>query len=571
MGFLNQLLMVPVERQEGDFKTYIDKLESGGFRDKMFYGIAEDKRGFLTLDPVQQPGALYCGGMGSGKSIAMRSTLITHMAANSDNTIYILVDALKGMTDYALLFEYTKNVATALGDTAKLIPVIEMIYKECMLRKDEFSKVQAPNIYEYEKIIRKQGNPNYKLARIVLAIEEFHSVPNADVIKYHMNVDRNGSAAAMLKDLLRVGRSYGITLLAATQRATSDDFPSSLKPGITQLMAFRVNNPGDATAINLPLAADIRMEQRGRCVYEGGFIQFPYIDDETGAAILKKYYKPLEAELMSYKLEDYHQAFSGEGNTGMVKVKTFKSLIENFNSFKVEDIVSRLLEAFDFEVQPQTNKAMPVNLIAKRAGTKYAVMILQGRAGGSKKAVENFKEGMKILDCQSMIAVCIDGMIPSEVAVAKKEVNGYDLDQEDLQRIASILDHKDQLKKEGKFDQLFAKLPLVPLKGEIEQPAAIAGPKSMKSDVDDLFSQFQTLVEPSKPALKTLSEPESPKEKKTESVFAPSVEAKNEVEVKPVVKIEEPVLESRPMVATGGGKQLLDLKDRLKASLKGKI
>lgn len=549
MGYLNKLLMLPVEREEGDFQSYLDKLNSGAFVDRMFYGIAEDRRGFLIVDPVQQPGALYCGGMGSGKSIAMRSTLITHMAANSHNTIYLLVDILKGMTDYALLFDYEKNVATALNDPAKLVPAIEMVYQECMARKDEFSRVNASNIYEYEKIMRKQ-DPNFPgLARVILAIEEFHAVPNAEVIKYHMNVDRNGSVASMLKDLLRVGRSYGIQLLAASQRATSDDFPSSLKPGITQLMAFRVNNPGDATAINLALAADIRMEQRGRCVYEGGFIQFPFIDDETGKEILKKYYKPLKAKLLKFQMKDYHTAFSGEGNQGMVKVKTLKSLIENFNSFKTEDIATRILESFNFLVTSQPNKALPVNLIAKRNNITYGVMLLQGRSGGSKKAVEAFKEGLKMLNCDSMIAISIDGMIPTEVMGARKELNGYDLDVEDLQRIASILDNKELLIKENKFDQMYNNLPLVPLKGEIDVPKV----ENKVNEIDAIFAQFNELTAPKK---------EEPKKIET----TPSVGVKKED-----ASIKEKEEESkRPQVSTGGSANLMDLRERLKASLKAK-
>lgn len=561
--------MVPVEKEEGDFNTYLEKLNSGAFKDRMFYGIAEDRRGFLIVDPVNQPGALYCGGMGSGKSIAMRSTLITHMAANSENTIYLLVDILKGMTDYALLFDYDKNVATALNDPAKLVPAIEMVYQECMSRKDEFSRVNAANIYQYEKIMRQQ-DPNFPgLARIILAIEEFHAVPGAEVIKYHMNVDRNGSVASMLKDLLRVGRSYGIQLLAASQRATSDDFPSSLKPGITQLMAFRVNNPGDATAINLALAADIRMEQRGRCVYEGGFIQFPYIDDDTGKAILKKYYKPLKAKLLKYNMADYHQAFSGEGNQGMVKVKTLKSLVENFNSFKVEDIAARILESFDFKVSAQPNKAIPVQLIAQRSGISYGVMLLQGRNGGTKKAVEAFKEGLSLLGCESMIAISIDGMIPSEVANARKEFKGYDLDSEDLMRIASVLDNKDQLLKENKFTQLFEKLPLVPLKGEVDAPAALPGKpaaKAPKDEIDDLFNQFRSLGEPEKkPAAPATPAVEPVKEKVIIAPEAPKSLVSEEVKTE--VKEETP---GRPQAATGGSDSLMDLRERLKASLQSK-
>lgn len=42
-------------------------------------------------------------------------------------------------------------MATALNDPAKLVPAIEMVYQECMARKDEFSRVNAANIYQYEK------------------------------------------------------------------------------------------------------------------------------------------------------------------------------------------------------------------------------------------------------------------------------------------------------------------------------------------------------------------------------------------------------------------------------------
>ena len=545
MNFLQKILIAEVEKEEGDFGSYLEKLESGAFKDKMFYGVAEDKRGFLFLDPVQQPGALYCGGMGSGKSIAMRTTLLTHMAANSENTVYILVDILKGMTDYAIMFPYEKNVATALNDQAKLIPTIEMIYQECMARKDEFSRVNANNIYQYEKIMKKQ-DPNFQgLARIILAIEEFHAVPNAEVIKYHMNVDRNNSPAAMLKDLLRVGRSYGIQLLAATQRATSDDFPSSLKPGITQLMAFRVNNPGDATAINLALAADIRSDQRGRCVYEGGFIQFPYIDDDAGKKLLEKYYKPLKAKMLKYSMKDFQQAFSGEGNQGMVEVKTLKSLLENHTSFKAEDIITRVMTFFDFKVSQQSNQALNVNLIAERDGIKYGVMILKGRgSSGSKKAVEAFKENLQLLGCSSMVAISLDGNIPSDVMSAKNSLDGYEADQEDLMRIASVFDNLDLLKKEGKFEQMFEKLSLVRRTKKETPPDK----DKQKSEIDDLFAEFATIG----------------KEKKNE--------VKPE-EVKKPVAIERSIKEEvivKPEVSTGGGKELLDLRERLKASLKSK-
>lgn len=556
MKWLKKLLLAQVEKEEGDFSSFIEKLEAGDFNEKMNYGIAADKRGFLLVDPVQQPGALYCGGMGSGKSVAMRFTLITHMLANSENTFYVLVDPLKGMTDYAILFKddrYKKNVAVALNDTAKLIPVIEMIYQECMTRKEEFSRVNAKNIYDYEDIMKKKDSNFSGLARIIIAMEEFHSVPNAEQIKYHMNSDRIGSPAEMLKTLLRIGRSYGITLLAATQRATSDDFPSSLKPGITQLMAFRVNNPGDATAINLPAAADILMSQRGRCVYESGFIQFPYLDDDASSKLLKKYYKPLKAKLLKFSVEKYHEAFSGEGNQGMVQVKTLKSLIENYQSFKVEDIITRILEAFDFKVTPQTNTALPVNLIAQRDDLKYAVLITAGRGSVSEKGISSFKEGAKILECNRMIAISMDGPISSSVNTAVNSLKGYALDNEDLQQIARVLDNKTSLEREGKFEVLYEKIPLI--KREVKEEAKeeredeIENDEEKESNSSDSYSDDDLLSAFSKAAEKS-----------------PEPAPKAAISTAPV---SEPKLE-RPKVATGGSQNLMDLRERLRASLKSR-
>lgn len=586
MGILNKLLMVEVEKEEGDLNSFLRKLDAGEFKDRMNYGVAEDRRGFLLVDPVQQPGALYCGGMGSGKSIAMRFTLITHLLANSENTFYVLVDTLKGMTDYALMFDdngkapYPKNVAVALNDPAKLIPVIELIHQECMARKEEFSHYKAPNIYEYEKI-KRQEDPSYPgLARIVLAVEEFHAVTNSEVLKYQMRVDQPGSAAYMLKELLRVGRSYGITLMAATQRATSDDFPSSLKPGITQLMAFRVNNPGDATAINLTNAADIKMEQRGRCVYEGGFIQFPYLDDKSAKALLKKYYKPLKAKMVLNQVEKYHEAFSGEGNQGLVKVKKFKGLFENLGQFKIEDVATRVLETFDFSVEPQTNAALGASLVAQRDGYKYAVMLISGRMVISKKFIESFKEGAKILGCNRVLAIHFDssGSMNSELNSLIKEMGGYYVDAEDLTRISQVLDNKISLEREGTFDQLYNKLVLVKReeKENVKEPT-LAAKKEIENDIDDeedLFKNFDKIINEKPVAKKSLPAAASaPVSVPKVDNLGAAIEVKPEVGAEKITpaQAERPKeVISRPEVSTGGSNSLMDLRERLRNSLKNK-
>lgn len=594
MTIWEKLFLSTTEKEEGDLASYLRRLEDGSFVDRLVYGVAEEKRGFLALDPVQQPGALYCGGMGSGKSVAMRFTVVTHFVCNSENTFYIMIDPLKGMTDYAPLFKYKKNVAKALNDTAKLVPAIKMLYQECMARKEAFSEINANSIYTYEAHMRKQ-DPNFPgLARIMVCMEEFHSVPVANEVKYHMNVDRPGTVAAMLKELMRVGRSYGICLLAATQRATSDDFPSSLKPGITQLMAFKVNNPGDATAINLAHAADIRSEQRGRCAYEGGFIQFPFLDTPDCEKLLERNYKPLKAKLLRHSVEKYQEAFAGEGNAGMTKVEPIKSLLENLNSFKVEDVASRILESFDFETSSQGNSAYVANLIAHRDGKKYGVYLVQSPDQSSAKALDALKKGLKHLDCDAVVIINFGKAMMSGgggVDGVVKEVGGYAIDGEDIGRIAQVLDNKDRLEREGKYEQLYNELALIRKKEHSLKKEEVEAPKdepkeAKKQSTDDIFAELDNLLVKKKPdAAKVTPEVKASLkvEPKAETKVSPSVESffddlvkkdepkKEAVEAKPEekdeVKVEESEEEFKRPVAKTGGSSLINLREKLRASM----
>lgn len=488
----DKLLLAKIEEEKTDVNAYLAAIESGQLKDKVCYGIAEDKRGFLTVDPVLQPGALYIGGMGSGKSIAARFTLLTRLFSNSEQDVYILVDALKGMTDYACVFPLKENVATALNDPAKIIPVIDMLHSEMMERKNAFSRVNANHIYSYEKIMREK-DPNYKLARIFLFVEEFHAIPNSEQIKFSYKVDTPGSTAFKLKEIMATGRSYGITMTAMSQRATADDFPSTLKRGITQLMAFRVNNPGDAAAANLPQAADIRMDQRGRCVYEGGFIQFPWLPDEAAENLIKRFYKPLKAKLLKYQMKDYHNALSGDGNDGMVWVKPLKDILTNINEFNPLEVYTRFLSNFDFTVSRQKNGALLVSLIAERDGKKYAVLCISSRGQTSEKALQAFKDGASILKCDGIIVISNDS-ISSSVGSAFKDFteDKYIADGEDLGRIAEVLDNKVILEETGYFERLHSKLVFV--KRNNSQGEKLNEEDSISDDFDTEFEELRKKI-----------------------------------------------------------------------------
>jgi hypothetical protein len=416
MQYIKQYFILKDTSAKGDSSEYLYYIEKGKFKDKFCYGISDKKRGFQILDPVMQPGALYCGGMGSGKSVSMRFTLVTHVAVNSENTLYILMDAMKSMTDYAILFngehvDLSKNVITALKDDAKIVPLIDIVHQEAMLRNEEFSRVSATNIYEYEKIMKKK-NPGFPgLARIVIAIEEFHVIPNSPYVRFMMKVDQPGSIADKMKILMRIGRSYGIFFLFATQRATGDDIPTQLRPGITMMMCFKMNNPGEAAGMNLPHAQEITMEQRGRCAYEDGFIQFPYLPDNSAIAVLKKYYRPLKAGLLGYNVAQIKEALESEGTSGMVRVKPLLEILNFSNQYNSSDIVTRILNIFNYKVEKQSNVAYVAELIAEKYGQKYAVKVVAQRTDlSSQKEVDALKKGAEYLGCDGAIIIGLEAL-----------------------------------------------------------------------------------------------------------------------------------------------------------------
>lgn len=512
---IEKIFLAPIPNVEGDIHSYIKAIESGKFKNKIVYGVSDKEKGFLAYDPVKNPGALYCGSMGSGKSIAMRFSVATNIATNSENTVYLLMDPLKGMTDYAYLFDgkkmdFSKNVAHAVNDAAKIVPLIDMVYDEAMERKLLFSVFSCKNIYDIDfklneiyqliksenpsneedlfniiqsssnikdeiknefntlkeekklylkimsqliEVIRNKEEKHPGISRIMICIEEFHKIPTSPFVKFNMKVDSEGSVANKMKELMRVGRSYGIAFMFATQRGTAEDVPTSLKPGLSVMMCFKMSTPGEAGALNLPHANEITNEQRGRCAYEGGFIQYPYLDDKPLETLMKKYYKPLKSYFLKYDMEEYKTAFSGKGNSGMVKIKPFSELIKFANQFQFEDIVERLLSKFNIETKIQENKAYVAEQIGIKGKDKYAIKLIKERGDGSEKEIEALKVGAEKLGCNKILIIGVD-FIPPNLSRVKDE-NIIVLDKDDLIQIANVFDNEEVLKEEGSYNEMY--------------------------------------------------------------------------------------------------------------------
>ena len=472
-NYLDKFFFPEVKDETGSLESFEKKIISGEFKDKNVYGVLAASGDFFTVAPVESPGALFCGGMGSGKSVGLRFTLFTHILTNSENTLYILVDPIKGMMDCQEAFPLEKNVAIATMDAAKFVPVIDMVYTEILERQKKFAEVGAENYLAYDRIMKSRNPDHPGVGRIVIAVEEFHMIPKSEYIKYDQNYDRNGTTAAMMRDILKVGRSYGVQLMAATQRASSDDFPSGLKVGITQMFAFRVNNPTDASVMNLPKAADIPSNLRGRCETENGQMQYPYIKRSAFERLVKKYYKPFKAELFKYQVGDYQRSLAGEGNGGMIYVKPLKTVMINMGQFKFTDIARRVLEIFKFNCESQNNPIYVINMIAERDGKRYGVFASASQRGGydsgssdglTPKKIPVLKDAVEKFNLSGLIVIQNQSLSPGiENAIKKENLSLKVVELEDLNRIADVFDNRPSINEsisEEEYEKLFSALPL---------------------------------------------------------------------------------------------------------------
>lgn len=486
--FIDSLFVVPTKEARIDRDHYIERISSGEWKDKMVLGIAAKEADFVVLDPVKQPGVMAIGGMGSGKSVGAKFIVYTHIACNAENTFYIIIDPEKGATDYKSAFKYDKNVVTALNSAEKFIPIMDMIAEEINQRKTEFSRVGAANIYEYENIMRKNDPSFPGLARIMLVFEEFHALVNHKQINFQMNLDRPGTAAYQFKNFMRVSRSYGCNVVIATQRATSEDVPTSLRPGLNTILAFRVNNPGDAAIANLPGAADIPSNMRGRCYYEGGQMQLPWLYDEKGHPfpedLLERFYKPLKAKLLGKQVEDYHLAMTGEGNEGFVWVKPLNQLLEARGQFEPKNIAKRILKEVDFEFEDQDNEALIANLIAERDGVRYAVVVVADREDASSRAIQSLESSMEQLGCTRVLGICFDSSVPTALLNLCNKTGGMAVEKDELKQFAKVIDNK--IKFEGpQYQQRFNQFSLTRAFQEKKNPQINNDDLSLDDDLDD--------------------------------------------------------------------------------------
>jgi hypothetical protein len=307
-----------------------------------------------------------------------------------------------------------------------------------MSRREIFNEAGAENIYEYEK---KTGK---KMARVLTVMEEFHAIPYV-ILNFTADFKTELTHANKYHTLMRIGRSYGLWFIACSQRSTKSDIPPEVAPNFIQKMVFRVSRGEAQYLLGDSKAADIRPDQKGRCMTDYGPVQFPLMNESTQRRLLKKYAKKLTAPCAYLNYEIIKDYLSGKSTKEQYKYKKLMDLVNGIESYNGELVVSLLHEKQGHRVEPIDSKLDSFgisHIVHWNNDIKVAVMT-RCNAKSKKitgKHISRIKKAMHVYECtHGIIYTSMDGL-PASLYKIANELDIEVVDHEDMKKLAYKVD-----------------------------------------------------------------------------------------------------------------------------------
>ena len=448
--FLEKIFLPQMISEEFNVDRYIRDLESGTFNDQFNLGILEQDSGkWLLKDFEKSPNVVYIGAMGSGKSESAKFSLITWMLANSHKTQLFIVDTLKDAGDYKDLFEKDsqgKNlypqVFEILNSTEKVMRLLDLIWDEYEDRMKMFRTINANKLTEFEK---KTGRT---INRCLILFEEFHNI--FQILDFKLNYKTDNTPANKLWKLLKVGRSAGIWFIGCSQKGTSSDIAPEVIQNFLNKQIFKVSPTESSYLIGSSEASRILDTEKGRCLSEHGFIQFPYLKKEQDIRrLLKKFMKPLKGEFAFLKPKIIEDVIDGNSLIDFYRNKKLDELMRSIESFDAKTVVTVLHERLDHQVEEMeaANQLGVSHIVTMSKDTKIAIMTRASASPHNKvsaKHVLNLIKAMNNYECnRGIIYTSSSGVVKSLYDLAK-ENNIEIVDHEDMINMAI------RMEREGK-------------------------------------------------------------------------------------------------------------------------
>jgi len=212
-------------------------------KDNIQLSIGVDQNGenrTLVLSE-DKPYALIIGDVDAGKSSLLHAILIQTMANYDDSEVKIAIGDFKDGAEFNIYATSNlKSVETVVDNEDPDVMasflnfyIGEMRKRQALFEQLELCTNKLVRKYEtYRAVWEESGRMTPAMPRILLVIDEYQSL-----------FENIAGTATMLNELVRKGRTYGIHIVMASQRATSDNprnsFTGDLKNYFTSRFVFR--------------------------------------------------------------------------------------------------------------------------------------------------------------------------------------------------------------------------------------------------------------------------------------------------------------------------------------------
>lgn len=207
-----------------------------------------------------------------------------------------------------------------------------------------------------------------------------------------------------------------------------------------------------------------KLKMAGQFVMEDFEGRSPLVSDIVMGQLMRKYCKPCKGEMFGAQIEDYHHALEGHGVEGMIASYPLRTLLLYSSAFLTKEdlvgeslhpLVERILSLYDVKYEPLQNNTLNFRGIGTKNGKKFAVFFYPQRKKYyedlNSKKIQQYLADMKIFGCEEAIVINF-GKDSGQSSFIGRQVKGHSADLEDLLRIASVFDNKEENIKSGLFD-----------------------------------------------------------------------------------------------------------------------
>lgn len=190
-----------------------------------------------SIDLVDTPHLLVAGSTGSGKSVFLRSMILSLVDSCTPAECRLLLVDPKRL-EFAE-FEGLKHLVTKpVVDPHDAVLALRMAVKEMQNRYEAMAKTGARTLDEHNAIVREKS-PDLVLPRLVVVVDEY-----ADLM-----VMAGKQVEHAVRRITQVARAAGIHLVLATQRPSVDVVTGVVKANLPSRLCFRVTSRTDSRVI----------------------------------------------------------------------------------------------------------------------------------------------------------------------------------------------------------------------------------------------------------------------------------------------------------------------------------